>query len=467
MSKLWLIKDKKGRIFGPYNEQEICSYIEEGEFKGEELLSSYPAGKWKPLSVHAVFYEKILAQLNKKSTSDSSSEKFVSIEESSFGEESVEKEPIEPTRIITPKEIHPSKKRKKVKIKLSDEFKEEVLDEGTSSDIIEMEDLKEKFIDKLKISLKVPFLLFVLLSVSVFAFVFLIQDKKDNNEERIRLLSISKTREPWSKKEFKTKFQNALFSYSKGTVSNYLNAQLQYVQILEGHPEEVEIYHYLCLVYLEIWPFAYQDTRDKNTLNKTLNLVSTKNKGGIYSSLCKSVKAFLEKKPEKSLMITNNSLNIIDNFSPIFFYYLKAKALKALDKTTEARSYLQTIYQLKSEWIAPYMLDAQMFYENKQYDLAAKLYQKVLSIFPEHTSAGLRLGILEHKYFKKSKNSEIRLKSILLNLNDLVEPNILIETYVTLAEIYLQQNNKQKVLEYSNRAYALDPENPDVVIFKT
>lgn len=467
MSKLWLIKDKKGRIFGPYNEQEICFYIEEGEFKGEELLSSYPAGKWKPLSVHAVFYEKILAQLNKKSTSDSSSEKSVSIEESSFGEESVEKEePIEPTRIITPKEIHPSKTRKKVKIKLSDEFKEEVLDEGTRSDVIEMEDLKEKFIDKLKISLKVPFLLFVLLSVSIPVFVFLIQDKKDSIEGQIRLLSVSKTREPWAKKEFKTKFQNALFSYYKGTVSNYLNAQLQYVQILEGHPEEVEIYHYLCLVYLEIWPFAYQDTRDKNTLNKTLNLVSTKDKGGIYSGLCKSVKAFIDKKPEKSLMITNSSLNVIENFSPIFFYYLKAKALKALNKTTEARSYLQTIYQLKSEWITPYLLDAQMFYESKQYDLAAKLYQKVLSIFPEHTSAGLRMGIIEHKYFKKSQNSEIRLKSILLNLNDLVEPNILIESYVTLAEIYLQKNNKQKVLEYLNRAYTLDPEHPDVVILK-
>ena len=86
MSKLWLIKDKKGRIFGPYNEKEVCFYIEEGEFKGEELCSSYPVGKWKPLSTHSVFYEKILAKLNEKGDSAFESKKSISTEESSIGD---------------------------------------------------------------------------------------------------------------------------------------------------------------------------------------------------------------------------------------------------------------------------------------------------------------------------------------------------------------------------------------------
>ena len=172
MSKLWLVKDKKGRIFGPYNEQEICFYIDEGEFKGEELLSSYPSGSWKPLSTHSVFYEKILAKLNEKAASAPSSDSSVSLEESSIDSENIEKEPIEPTRIITPKEDSSSKTRKKVRIKLSKEFKEGVLEEEGESGIIEMEDFKERFFKRLKTSLKIPFLLFVFLSVFVF-FIFL------------------------------------------------------------------------------------------------------------------------------------------------------------------------------------------------------------------------------------------------------------------------------------------------------
>ena len=465
MNKLWLIKDRKGRIFGPYSEKEICFYIDEGEFKGEESFSSYPTGKWKPLSAHLIFYEKILAKLNKKDAPAYPSGSSVSVDESRSEHKSAEKESMEPTHIVTPREVVSSskKKKKKVKIKLSKEFRENVLVEEGYSDVIEMEDLKEKFFDKLNSSLKIPVVLFILL-VSVF--IFFSQDRESKNEEQIRLLSISQNREPWTQEELKEKFQSGLLSYYRGTASNYLNSQMQYVQILEGNPEEVEIYLYLCLVYLEIWPFAYQDTRDKNVLSATLNIASRKNKGGIYSGVCKSVQALIDKNPEQALMITNSSLNVVDNLSPIFFYYIKAKALKALNKTTEARSYLRSIYKLRPEWAAPYMLDAQMFYEKSRYGLASELYQKVLSIFPGHTSAGLRMGIIEYKYLKKPKKSETRLKSILMKSHNLVKPNILIEAYITLANIYLKQNNKKEVLKYANKAYALNPEHPDVILLR-
>ncbi|MDE0092648.1 MAG: hypothetical protein OXN83_05140, partial [Oligoflexia bacterium] len=155
MKKLWLIKDKKGRIFGPYNEEEVCFHIEEGEFKGEEFFSSYPAGKWNPLSTHPVFYEKILAQINKLSTDDSSQTSELS------ENDSLKKEPIEPTRIITPK---PSFKKEKVKIKLSKQFKKEILEEEGFNDIIEMENVNEKFLDKLKHSIKIPVLLLIIVT---------------------------------------------------------------------------------------------------------------------------------------------------------------------------------------------------------------------------------------------------------------------------------------------------------------
>ena len=471
MDKLWLVKDHKDRIFGPYTETEICFYIAQGKFKGEELFCSYPTGKWSALSTHPVFYEAIVDQLQGKTVSDKNQsdeeQKDISLSE----DESVAEDAIESTHIITPKEIPDAHKKKKVKLKLSKEFKEEVLaEEGVfeekSEGIIEMESDEGFFLDKLKPALKTPLLIFVLLTVVTVIFLNL-DGEKQKADENVRILSVEKRVEPWTEEEVKLQSQQALLLYLKGTVSNYLKAQRRFVRILEGSPDKVEIYHYLCLIYLEIWPFAYQDTRDKKSLSHTVNLVSQKDRTRVYSDVCKSVQAFIDNKFEKSLMLTNNSLNMVTDQSPIFFYYIKSKALKHLHKITEARSYLQSIHQLRPEWVAPYMLSADIFYEQRKYDLAGKVYQKVLSIFPEHTSAGLRMGVLEYRYLKKPQKSEERLKSILLSLSDFVLPNILLESYITLASIYLKQNNEEGTLEYINKAYALDPEHPDVLLLKS
>lgn len=468
MDKLWLVKDKRGRIFGPYNEKEVCFYIQEGEFKGEELFSPYPTGKWKPLSAHPVFYEKIMAKLNEKTSHVDPFEKSISTRESLSEKVTEEQEPVEPTQILTPKKTDSLQTKSKVQIKLSEKFKEDVLMEEGVSDVIEMKELGEGFISKLTTSLKLPAILLILL-ILAFAFIFFNQKPKNIVEENIRLQSVSQKREPWPPTDLKTKFKSGRSSYYKGTVSHYLKAQTQYVQILEGQPEQSEVYLYLCLVYLELWPFAYQDTKDRDVLNKTLNLASKHDKGGVYSGICKSVQALINKKPEHSLMITNSSLNVIGEgkLYHIFFYYVKAKALLALNRVSEAGNYLRSIHKLRSNWTAPYMLSANVLYDKKQYDLAVKSYQKVLSIFSDHISAGLRMGVLEYKYLKKIQKSEKRLSSFLINLNDLVEPNILLEAYIILANIYLKQNDRKNALEYSNKAYALDPEHPDVVLLKS
>ena len=473
MSKLWLVKDKKGRIFGPYNEQEICFYLDEREFKGEELFSSYPAGKWRPLSAHPVFYERILARLNKKKNPSSPSEKSLSSDQlsSALGGS---RETIEPTRIVSPETASvdskkkPAKKGKKVKIKLSKEFKEDVLAEEGASEIIEMEDQEGKLFDKLKSSLKLPALAFILL-LAALAFVFLGQDKKGQILNRARLMSAGSANKPLPVEKLKAEMKRGISSYYKGTVSNYLKAQASYVRVLEAKPDKKEIYLYLCLAYLELWPFAYQDSRDKKALALTLDQASKKDRGGIFSGLCKSAQALINKKPRQSLMLANTSLNNLPNkhFSTVFFYYIKARALMAQKKPGEANKYFQYAYELSPKWTAPRMLSGNIFYESGQYGLAAREYQKALSVFPQHISAGLRLGVLEYKHFKKPKNSEARLKSILANLNGLAEPNILTEAYVALSHIYLNQGNKKEALRQANKAYALDPENPDVVFLKS
>ena len=457
MEKLWLIKDKKGHIFGPHNEKEVCFYIEEGEFKGEELVSKYPAGKWQALSTHPVFYEKLLSVINKSNDPDSSQTDISKNEK-----ESLTKEPIEATRIIE----HPSSsKKEKVKIKLSKEFKKEILDEEKEyQDIIEMENVDEQFFKRLKETINIPIVIFIaVIGVLSFSYFFSSDNKTIKKTESVRLLAPMQKKTSLSQKEIDEKIKSALLFYTKSTVSNYLKAQTLYTQVLSAQPETAPLYMYLCLVHLELWPFSHQDTIDKQALKTTLSLAQKFDKSNHYADLCKSVKALIDKKFEQVLMITNRLTLSNTEINPIFIYYLKAKALNSLNKNKEALSYLQSIFVLKAQWIAPYLFKADILYRNSDYDLAGQTYQKILRIFKDHPSAKLRLGILEYKYFKKPANSEKNLRSVLDKLNDWIEPDILFSAYITIANIYLKKNEKKLAIKYSTKAYALDPRHPEML----
>ena len=461
MDKLWLIKDKKGRIFGPYNEKEVCFHIENGEFTGEELYSKYPTGQWQPLSTKPIFYEKVLATINKSSSVSSFSSSESSISES----KSSEKEPIEATRIIAPKS---SPKKGKVKIKLSKEFKKEIVVEDDDH-IIEMENVNERFFDKLKESIKAPILILILIAGLFVYYSFNSNNTTINTGESIRLLAPSRSN-TLTPKETIEKEKKAITLYFRSSVSNYLSAQNLFVQVLESQNKKSLPYMFLCLTHLELWPFSYQDTKDKQTLKKTLSLAQKLDTNKSYFDICKIVKTFIDKKFELVLMITERLSNPEETeqlnspkkeFRSAFVFYLKAKALNSLKKQKEAYSILETITIIESKWIAPYMLQAEIKYQNKEYDLAFPIYKKILSIYKNHPSAQLRLGVLEYK-FKNFKKSEKILKRVLDKFNDWVNPDILFDAYVALANIYIQKNEKQSAIKYSNFAYGLYPTHPEM-----
>ena len=459
---MWLVKDRKGQISGPYTERGICLYIDQGKFQGRESISSYPAGNWKPISAHSVFYEKILSQISKSEKLESSNQKTSF---SSSGDDSDEY--IQPTLIIGSKKS--PQKKKKIKISLSEKFKQDIVSEEGFGNVIEREAVKSNFLNLHLIkSLKLPALVIFFIFTVVFGMIYIKQSERDT-VDRVRLLSPQKKQPGWSDEEIKSYSKKAILSYFKGTVSQYLSAQRDLVEILESNPDKLEFYQYLCLIYLELWPFAYQDAKDKSALKNTLNLIgkNSESRHHPYFNLCQSVKALIDLKPEKALFWVNDSLNNLNRFSPIFLYYIKAMALKGLNRQSEAMSYLESISKLRPEWLAPYMLSGEILYEQKKYDLAANFYQKILSLFPKHSSAGLRMGILEYNYFKKPDKSKERLSYIFLNLKDLILPEILAEAYVVLTNIYLQKNDKKKSLEYANKAYALDPENPEILSLKS
>ncbi|MCB0348133.1 MAG: hypothetical protein KDD37_04820, partial [Bdellovibrionales bacterium] len=66
--KPWLIKDKSGKIFGPYEYVKLEAFIAKGLFSGEEMISEYPDGEWFPITKDLNLYTKLLDQLAKSPT---------------------------------------------------------------------------------------------------------------------------------------------------------------------------------------------------------------------------------------------------------------------------------------------------------------------------------------------------------------------------------------------------------------
>ncbi len=469
--KLWLIKDRRGKILGPFAAKEIEAYIEEGRFQGEELLSPYPLGRWRPLSAHPAFYAKILGRLSAGPDSPPGGRSRLRGSKPKQGPEGPppeeEDEALEATIIMRgPSKKKPSaqkseKKRKKVKISFEKE------DDDESSEIIEMEEKSSATATARAFgggSGLRGILIFAALAAA--GLVFLLKKEPQREDQQVRLAGPSgakaSRRPPLTDKQLEKKTREATGHYLKDSVPHYLNAQEQLSQILESRPKFKQGYYYLCLAHLELWPFAYQDTKDKKTLFSVLEKINKIDQGGVYAGLCSSASELISGKWEKALMTINSSLDILGMESPAFFYYLKARALSGAGREREAAHYLQTIYNLAPKWAAPHMLAAEARYKEGSYSAAAKKYQKILSIVPEHKAAGLRLGVLEFKYFKKAGKGEKRLKSVLTGLSELINPQILSEAYMAMAQIRQQQNDREEALSYAKKAYALDPVNPKI-----
>lgn len=451
MKKLWLVKDIKGRVLGPYSEEEIISYIQQKRFTGEEHYCSYPSGRWNPLSVHAGFYEQILKSLSETPESHS----LDTTKSNSFTED---KTPLEATVILPKPKQKKKKKKKQVKIKVSPWGDSEEEDED---EFIDMEDEQQQLFQTLKKALVLPLFIGGALALAFFTFFY---SKPQEGMKQVRLLGIQKKRPPWSQAELDKKFKQILFYYTKDEISFYLKTQAQAVQILEADPHNLQAYVRLCLSYLELWPFAHQDTQDKKVLLKTLDEVNKRDKGGVYAGICNSINAFVKNEHEQALMIIDSSIHVLPSKSPIFFYYVKAKILKELNRKDEARNYLQTLHNVFPQWIAPYILDAQMHYDSGQYSLAMRKYQQALSVYPAHHEAGLMLGVLEYRHLKNIPKSQNRLTRILTQLSEIVSPSVLLESYKVLMDISIKQQDEKQALAYAKKAYALDSSDNELAV---
>ena len=467
MNRLFLVKDKKSRISGPYYEEEIGRLIEEGSLTGEEMISSYPAGRWKPLAAEPALYEKLLAVLQQEKPQE---------EGADFSELSQQEDFIEPTVIIPePKKKKKKKKKKerkqKVHVKFKDPNEEEEPEESEDS-VIEMEEEEEESrIQTFKKAAGRPLLAMAALAALFFVYQALKAPDDEGGEKfRVRLAAPERKSAQLKPEVFKQRAARARAGYLKGDLSGCLKAQSRFVSVLEGRPDFLEGYKHLCLIYLELGPFAYQDTKDHNVFQSIAAVLSKTDKSGGFAGFCRGAEEFFKGRYRKAKETADGFLereDLSQNFSP-FFYYLKAKALNKMGRPDDALHALRGARRLfDGAWTAPLTLSAEIHYKRGEWPQAIKFFQSVLKISPRHQEAGLALGVSEYKYLNRPARAGKRLSFFLNKLSGFVNTEILKEAYITMAEISEAQKNKAAALKYMKKAYVFEPSNEKINGFLT
>ncbi len=476
---LWLLKDQQGRVQGPVDRDGIHQMIENHLLSGEESIAPYPGGKWKTLSLEPQFYDHLLRVFSgkssvkeKKSTPDFDSDK------SSYLDLPVEEEE-SPTAVASSADLQKltrkRQKRKNIKtlgsLKRQKQSQEDTLLYEIPEEIEEpsLRKLKAEEIKKSRFQLssflKWSFVLFFTAGVLVFFFYDKIK-KTSTAEEYIDLKAPRWNRPALPSKRVDLLAKKGLLEFFKSRFSSYLKSQALFIQAIEGDVKNKQAISFLCLVYMDLWPFSRQDFKSSRVLLHVTRKISVLNKGGIYSGLCQSVHFLVKGKYLDAKTMIESSLDGLANASredesqrllPMF-YYLKALSLYYLGDYSTIIGYLDTIQKMIPSWIAPYMLLGDIMMKQEKHSSALSLYRKILKLHPNNKEAQIKTGLIEYKFFGKKNKAEKSLMIALQNA-DRISYQTLSEAYLGLAEINLKKNNSLVALDYARKSYSYNPAN--------
>ncbi len=458
-NRRWIIRDASGHIDGPFTTEKVLYKIGRGEFSGEEHIAHYPGGKWIAISQDPQFYDKLLEVISsedKGQTEQTRVLEFTRAQSTGIEAPPPEEEPspkIDDTNAgettsAGPEEIDVDQSEFTVKRKRKKRRRKKLED-------IELIDMRPEYLKALLQRSKWP----ILAAVGGIAMLVLFLSSGGPTEERIHLIAPQKKVEQVSAESLKGRVHQGVGDFLKDTLAGYLRAQNSFVHVVERSNKNGEVMALLCMTYLQLWPFAYQDSSDTKVIAGMVQLTSQVDPAGIHSSTCRAVDLIVRSRfPEaKSLVESVLELRANEAQPPIVFYFLKGYLLEGAGDHAAAIGYLQSTQQLWPQWILPYVLEAQAHARLENYGAAAGLYRRVLQANPAHTVARIELGILEYKQFNHYDQGERLLKQALDS--DDAPRATLSRGFLGLAEIALKRGDQSQALRYAQKSFSLNSSN--------
>ena len=458
--KRWLLKDRDGRVRGPFYTDEILKKISRGEFFGEEMIALYPSTDWMPISNDPEFFDQLLEALDGEQARIN--EEVVAPVDIPIDDE-IEDEFIEKPSIPPPVKSRAERvsadndSNKKSKSDKQNKESKKKSKSAESLPVIELQKLK-KALNTAKLKKGgLPALAAGTALVGLLLF-FLSDDQ--SYSDRIHLLAPRSNQPQLSSNQIKELSQRAVDFYIKDTYANYISAQTELIKILEGAPQNAGVIALTCLTYFELWPYAQQDSKDLYTILQVSQMASRIDPAGIESATCRAVDSLVRGRFIEAKSIVEM---VLDTFGqaqnpPIAFYYLKAFLFYMSKDYESAVSYAQSAQQLWPNWLRVYSLEAKALAAAENYSQAVARYKTLLKANPNHREARIELGLIEYNHLKNYQPGEQLLETA-LNMEEKAPREVVSRGYLGLAEIALRQKNQSRALSLAQKAYQQNSSN--------
>ncbi|NCN40597.1 tetratricopeptide repeat protein [bacterium] len=477
--KKWVVRDAIGRISGPFTTEKILHQIKRSEFTGEEYVSIYPSGEWIQISKDPVFYDKLLEALVSE---DNEAQEVEDVEEEqvtvpdyerpaedkkpSQGRPISNKEDLlkelglsEETSLGLPLddddeddfEIQAHKKSSKKSKRRSSSSK----DHDESLDVLELVSVKGQVLKQALKKSSGVVIVAILLVVGLSYFL----SGETESQERVRLLAPELNGKP-SKESSKGVVENGIKAFLGDSFEGYVSAQNQFVQALELNNKQPDIYALLCLTHLELWPFAFQDSKDMRVISTVVQNASALDPGGQSSATCRTVDLIVRGRYQEAKNLTEAMLEtqVSQTRPPIVFYYLKGYLLEGAGEYAPAIGYFQSAAQLWPQWTKPFFHEAIALTKSDRPNEAANSFRNILKANPNHVKSKLELGLIEYKNLNLPDSGK-RLIETALNSGRRLSTTMQSKGYLGLAEISLARGNSSQALSYAQKAYSLNSRN--------
>ncbi len=446
----WLLKNSYGQVSGPFTTDEVLAKISSGELYGDELVALYPGAEWIPISKDPQFYDRLLELLENDRADVRPSQATPGPSKHAWDEKNGEKsKPHGDKNQDSKNRVH------RVKVVKLEPEKEPIPDK---TKVIELKK-RDKLVKKYRFKNIGMSAMVVLLAVAA-AFYFTSTSNRWS-AGRIHLL-IPKTGGPLlTSAQIKVKEARAMRAFSQDTFSSYVQSEEQLVEILSGSPNDSGDVALLCLNYLELWPYAQQDSHDFFALTRAIQLASSVDPASNDTAVCRVVDFIARGRYVEAQNLTES---VLDSFNgnkgqpPIAFYYLKARLLDLNNNPTAALGYVQTAEQLWPQWLGLFSYEAQILVELKKYEEAASRFQAVLKVNPNHKVAQIELGILDLRYLHDPNDGRSLLEQA-LSSSERAPQEILAKGYVALADWELSVGRQAQALKYAQKAYTFNSLN--------
>lgn len=465
----WVVKTAKGQIKGPYSTAAILRMIAEGAFTGQEMISKMPDGQWTYISQEITFYDKLLEAL-----------------EGVVEFDPVKANNMEAETVIT---VLPTKSTEKIslvneeapvinKINFENIAKETPLaqmpknrvpiqESKSNSPVIELRNIAVMAKESIKEQARLPIFIVVAALMLVAAWFFIISEDSSLSE-KIVLLAPKSTSGKISDEELRSKFNASLKAIQADTVKSYIQAQDLLVAIIESSSglnknTALEVRGLLCYVYKELWPYSRQNAEDIRTISSMTQGTRSIDVISPHGQLCEVIKVYTSGRYKEARAVLDATLESTSRFSlfPIL-YQLKGELLESEKDYAHALPYFEKAYESWTpKWIRPQISIVGILAKTNRESEALGWLKKAIDINPNHKAARYMYGTIEFRKFRKADSAISSLK-MATEISDRAPSGIESEGLFAYSEILSARNKRSDARRYAEKAFSLNPNNPEL-----